>query len=343
MSDTETKSDFHKFASDNQFFLEMLSSSVADSAIEKIDRNAATMRQRNAVFLTVGGALIVTGLTGVATLFSGSLQESARLAAIEAAQDTVRNEIPTIVQEAQTTIENSLNSFVAENTRQAKRSWSDSRALLTISAMTQEIDDNRHFSEGQAKALLDLITPFAHDRHYTQFADFTPVLEGVIDAFVQAERNDLVAVLEQGFGDLMLEKQETVFSMVVGLGRELIVANFDPEGVSDDKLLQDWNKLRARYNNYADAARNLNLPELPYVFDLIVSCMLGKPEAEQRAYVFEIEKFTDEEREAVLRLAVNAMTDQHASNFARERAQQCIQKLEDFDTTKTLEKAMNSI
>ena len=328
---------------DNEQFLDLLINKIADRAVEKVERTATMSRNRIAFLLTIGAGLFVTALTALATIGFSSLRESiitrAESIAVAKANEAASSAKDSIIRDSVTIVENSVSERIGQEIGLAQKQWDRLNTTLELTNVTTRINQRGGFSEKQAQDILKLLGNLANDNKYQDFSQFPVILEEVVDTFQLADRDDLVIPLEAKFGDVMLDTEGIILTMVESLGR--MVAGYEalPSELGDGKLRSDWDGLIKRYHHYADAARSHQYPELPYTYDIILACMESQPRSAIEALIKRIEMFEGGERNSV-ELVVTGVLDEGwratpdaFSHRVRERATDCLTEFVDIDPT----------
>jgi|GEM_PF-2085376 len=322
----------------NEQFLNLLTNNIADVAAQKVERLNAITRNRNAVFLTVGGALFVAALTGVVTFAFSSLKqviqsEAVALARIEAqeaagtaAEQQLHVLVPTVVREQ-----------VDLQVEEARSTWNSLNAAFHLDTLLQAAEEKEGFSEDEARQSIQLLTQMAEDTQFNQSPQALRLLQRSIENFQSADRDDLVQLLEPLYSDQMLDKWEITARMTESIGRKLITFPVLPVEVGRGKMYEEWVTLLDRYYRYADATRRHRYPEVPYVYDLIIACMEKEADAVLEALTARARSFTESELNFAVTVATSLLAESwqlqpnEETALAKDRLTECIERVRGFD------------
>lgn len=327
---------------DNEQFLDLLVSKIADRAVEKTERTAAIHRNRTAIatglFLSLVTALVTFGYSAV----RDSIKSEAISAATDSSVRAARTAVDLIVAK-------SVRDEIEQEVGLARKNWNRLNDRLELTNLSERINKKGGFSEQEARYILRIIKGMADDDDYRNFTQFPKLLEAVVDTFQAADRDDLVRPLEAKFGDVMLDTQGISITMVGGLGRTLVGYPDLPSELGNGKLRVDWDSTVVRYHSYADAMRRHRFPEVPYIYDIVLACMEGQPVKALAALVGRIEEFDASERESVQFVVTNLLNEGWVaekgsfSQRVRERTADCLGLHKDADPTGTVGESLLAV
>lgn len=321
----------------NEQFLDLLVHKIADVAVDKVERTNSRSRNRLGLLITIGSTLFLAAITGVATFGFSSLRQIVETQAVtEAAGIATMAADKAAIEAVDRVVGPKVDEVVAAKVADAEASWQRANRAFQLVGLSQRIEDNKGYSEEEARRAIDLLSGFANDDEYKEFAQFPTILEKFVEHFVGTARDDLVQRLERLFGDVMLETWGIAFTMTQSLGYELIGFPALPRELGAGRLRSEWEAKLERYHAYADASRRLLYPESPYVFDIVLGCMEQAPDAEMKVLIGRSEPMSKQELESVritlasLVPSASAEADAAARRVS-ERVFSCLSAYQDLD------------
>ena len=321
----EVVDDLARLSLEREPFYDLLVHKIADRAAEKVEAANTVSRNRTAVIITVGGALFVSALTALSSFAITKMQESlekdlrivedavkneqrvltesinnelrlARSELLTAAAEIARKEAEAVaLTTVETVVPQEVGRAVEAETLIAKKNWQLVNLAFELTSLSEQMSTHDSFSAAQAEDAMALLRSFADDNQYRDIPQFPQLLEEIVDNFVAAELDDMVASLEPLYSDLMLSELGISQTMTIALGRNLVSFTELPSNLGDSRLRAEWESTAERYHRYGDALRALGFPEYPYLFDAVIACLENQPGSVIAAYLRRSNDFTPEE------------------------------------------------
>ncbi len=329
-----------KRALESDVFFDMLVNKVADRAMEKYDQAHARSRQRLAIISTIVGALSITLLTNVGTTVVSSLRADVTAGAIESVETFLEEELPELEGSVIANTRQEVSEIVERSRFEASAAWKELTDFNAAQVLIEDFERVGSFSDIEGSRLIDLLANFANENRYREISNFPDILERAVDVFAGAQRQDLTSRLENMFGDVMLEDTGIIVTMVVTLGDALISTGFAPDKLSEGPILEEWRGNRARYQVYADAARDQGIPGLPYFYDILIACVDQSNLTDLFAVVERSALFSSRDRLQAVQTAEVAFSDADGwTSTAMERNLACLvsaNRIDEYDMVQTV-------